>query len=394
MFNQIAFGERLKNYRKAKNYTQGELALRVGVSAQAVSKWEKGECLPDVYNLKLLAKLYRVSMDFLMDIEDEGKISSGGKVMNIPLTTIKEFVVNELFTIPVLAEHQDSLSVYLTESRPAGVFSDKQNIDFEVVCPMAIFDEIQKKFFESGRTASLTASFYDFPEAGYKDYFGEITIPHFSLSPQERIKENLKRFDEEQMWMWINAKLIIDNGVSAVINGELLSFPQDVLIAKLKKYYMEYNLSIIDTYPAHDDADEMKHIAAYAIYNALINLYRFCFLAEKQPFPTADKLPLYAKSTKMYIALSNIFNEIYGLLDNLSGKDAWERLEKCRGMLCYDNLYASSRKISEHMDNALLEAGCEVEWVDVGYNNINAPYVPFSYTIPAKLDILQNKNEE
>jgi len=76
----------------------------------------------------------------------------------------------------------------------------------------------------------------------------------------------------------------------------------------------------------------------------------------------------------MYIACANIFDEIYSLLDNLSGKDVRERSEKCRSMLCYDNLYASPRKISKHMDNALLEAGCEKEWVEAGYGNI-ADYI-------------------
>lgn len=70
MFDQVYFGKRLKNYRKSRNFTQEEAAARIGVSGQAVSKWEKGECLPDVYNLKLLARLYRVSIDSLLDIDD------------------------------------------------------------------------------------------------------------------------------------------------------------------------------------------------------------------------------------------------------------------------------------------------------------------------------------
>ena len=71
MINQIAFGERLKSYRKMKDFTQEKLAARIGVSGQAISKWEKGECLPDVYNLKLLARLYRVTIDDLLAVEDE-----------------------------------------------------------------------------------------------------------------------------------------------------------------------------------------------------------------------------------------------------------------------------------------------------------------------------------
>lgn len=73
MFNQIDFGKKLKNIRREKKLTQSEVALRIGISEQAVSKWENGDCLPDVYNLKLLSRLLRVSIDSLLDDEDNGE---------------------------------------------------------------------------------------------------------------------------------------------------------------------------------------------------------------------------------------------------------------------------------------------------------------------------------
>lgn len=69
MFNQVDFGKRVRSFRSRNNYSQKELAFRIGVSEQAVSKWENGECLPDVYNLKLLARILRVSVDGLLDTE-------------------------------------------------------------------------------------------------------------------------------------------------------------------------------------------------------------------------------------------------------------------------------------------------------------------------------------
>lgn len=69
MFNQVDFGKRVKLFRLRKNYSQKEIALRIGVSEQAVSKWENGECLPDVYNLKLLAQILHISVDSLLDTE-------------------------------------------------------------------------------------------------------------------------------------------------------------------------------------------------------------------------------------------------------------------------------------------------------------------------------------
>ena len=69
MFNQVDFGKRVKEFRTRNNYSQKEIAFRIGVSEQAVSKWENGECLPDVYNLKLLAQILRISVDSLLDTE-------------------------------------------------------------------------------------------------------------------------------------------------------------------------------------------------------------------------------------------------------------------------------------------------------------------------------------
>ena len=71
MFNQITFGEKLKSIRKERNLTQDTVAEKIGVSGQAVSKWEKGDCLPDVYNLKMLGRLYRVSIDSLLETEND-----------------------------------------------------------------------------------------------------------------------------------------------------------------------------------------------------------------------------------------------------------------------------------------------------------------------------------
>ena len=71
MFTQNDFGKRLKEFRKRRNLTQKEVATKIGVSEQALSKWENGDCLPDVYNLRLLAIVLNVSVDCLLDTENE-----------------------------------------------------------------------------------------------------------------------------------------------------------------------------------------------------------------------------------------------------------------------------------------------------------------------------------
>lgn len=58
--------EMLIDLRKAHQYTQSDLAEKLGVSYQAVSKWERGENLPDVYTLLNLADIYGITVDEIL----------------------------------------------------------------------------------------------------------------------------------------------------------------------------------------------------------------------------------------------------------------------------------------------------------------------------------------
>ena len=67
----IEIANRLVQLRKSNNLSQEALAERLGISRQAVSKWERAEASPDTDNLILLARLYKVSLDELLRTEDE-----------------------------------------------------------------------------------------------------------------------------------------------------------------------------------------------------------------------------------------------------------------------------------------------------------------------------------
>ena len=64
--------------RKAKGLTQSELGERLGVSFQAVSKWERGETLPDITLLPNLAKILETTVDFILS-SDEKAIEYKGR---------------------------------------------------------------------------------------------------------------------------------------------------------------------------------------------------------------------------------------------------------------------------------------------------------------------------
>ena len=67
----IEIANRLVNLRKSNYLSQEALAEKLGISRQAVSKWERAEASPDTDNLIQLAKLYHVSLDELLMIHEE-----------------------------------------------------------------------------------------------------------------------------------------------------------------------------------------------------------------------------------------------------------------------------------------------------------------------------------
>lgn len=69
----MTFGEKLRDARKEAGLSQEQLAEKMSVSRSAIAKWETDKGMPDVNNLKTIAKLLNVSVDYLLD--DEEKIS-------------------------------------------------------------------------------------------------------------------------------------------------------------------------------------------------------------------------------------------------------------------------------------------------------------------------------
>ena len=77
MYSAALLGARLKMYRKRRSFTQRDIAERLFVTEQVVSKWETGRCYPDVQKLCALAEVLGVSLDSLLENNDE---SNGGRL--------------------------------------------------------------------------------------------------------------------------------------------------------------------------------------------------------------------------------------------------------------------------------------------------------------------------
>jgi len=80
--------DRLTECRKKAGYSQEELADAIGVSRQAVSKWERCESSPDTDNLIQLARLYHISLDELVNGDDAPEV--GEAAIKSETTSLEE----------------------------------------------------------------------------------------------------------------------------------------------------------------------------------------------------------------------------------------------------------------------------------------------------------------
>lgn len=69
----MTLGNHLYNARKKSGLSQEDVAAKLGVSRQTISKWELDETLPDIRQAKRLAVLYHLSLDELIDFDIDVK---------------------------------------------------------------------------------------------------------------------------------------------------------------------------------------------------------------------------------------------------------------------------------------------------------------------------------
>lgn len=70
----MKFNEKLIMLRKQHNLSQEQVAEKLGVARQTISKWELGETTPEMDKLIIMSELYNITLDELMKEENEGKV--------------------------------------------------------------------------------------------------------------------------------------------------------------------------------------------------------------------------------------------------------------------------------------------------------------------------------
>lgn len=76
-------GQRIQELRGGRGWSQVEVARRLGVTKQTVSNWENGNIQPSVDMLVRLAKLFQVSADYLLGLDNVARLSIEGLPANV-----------------------------------------------------------------------------------------------------------------------------------------------------------------------------------------------------------------------------------------------------------------------------------------------------------------------
>ena len=130
--------EKLQKLRKDNNLSQEQLAEKIGVSRQAISKWERGEATPDSDNLICLAKIYNISLDELISSKEEkGNTNMNEESKKTELMKIKDYVLVALLSIVTI--------IYLILGFTLSLWHPGWLLYFLPAIITSIFDVIDKK---------------------------------------------------------------------------------------------------------------------------------------------------------------------------------------------------------------------------------------------------------
>lgn len=91
----MTFAEKFLELRKQASLSQEDTAEKLGVSRQAISRWEQGTALPESFNLSIISKVFGVSADYLIDDEITSVLDSSAGIYKNSVETEREKILLE-----------------------------------------------------------------------------------------------------------------------------------------------------------------------------------------------------------------------------------------------------------------------------------------------------------
>ena len=223
MFDTMKFGKALSTLRKKADMTQNEVADRLNLSRQAISKYERGESFPDISVLVLIADLFQVTLDQLIDYGEptHGESLILENVARGNADIVAENIADVVNLAPLLKP-----SILTKLSRQF----EKKGIDISSVVVLAEYlnDESVMKLIE-------TATFDEISDEILAKF-----VPLLSVESKEAIFQKI--LDGEMDWHFIKALLPYADYITTQIEAAVVAgaLPWEVLDI-LNDYYWDTN---------------------------------------------------------------------------------------------------------------------------------------------------------
>lgn len=223
MFDIVKFGKALSTLRKNADMTQNEIADKLNLSRQAVSKYERGESFPDISVLVMIAELFGITLDKLIGYGEPttGESSILKNVAKGDADVLAEDIADVVNLAPLLKP-----SVLTKLSRQF----EKKGIDISNIIVLAEYlnDETVVKLIENAAFDEISVELL------------EKFVPMLNHDSKEAIFQKI--LDGEMDWHFIKVLLpyadyITTHIEAAVVDGVL---PRDALDI-LNEYYWDKN---------------------------------------------------------------------------------------------------------------------------------------------------------
>ena len=149
------FNEKLREYRKQSGLSQGKLAETLNVSRQAITKWESGNGMPDISNLKALSGVFNISVDELLSEEAVRPRYPYESIVEYDIDEIKHFDIKlgSVNHVKMRAGEGEKIKVQLvsdtienlTELVKVKIDDIKRRIDVDVNRSKSLSEELVKE---------------------------------------------------------------------------------------------------------------------------------------------------------------------------------------------------------------------------------------------------------
>lgn len=119
--NIMSIGNNISNLRKENNLSQEELAEKVGVTRQTISKWELDETSPDINQAKIISQTFNISLDELTDNDVNNviieKVSNTEKLAGITIKILKLLGIGFVVFLVIILIALIVFNLYRIDSR-------------------------------------------------------------------------------------------------------------------------------------------------------------------------------------------------------------------------------------------------------------------------------------